>query len=190
MEYNSANTCYFDWLTNIVMPGGQTRDHKSYHRLIAMLFDSKFYPLMNTDDARVDDVYAMRSQYTDIVHMDPASADGFVRQGFPSCSMLELMVALARRMENHIMADSEYGDRTSQWFWEMVSSLGLSSMDDSNFDDRLSGVVISQFVNREFAKNGCGSLFTIHNPDIDMRDLDLWYQMHAYINELMNGGKF
>lgn len=48
------------------------------------------------------------------------------------CSVLEVMIALALRMEEETMASSEFGDRTNQWFWYMIVSLGLSGMTDSN----------------------------------------------------------
>ena len=50
------------------------------------------------------------------------------------CSILEMMTALANRCEEHIMDDQDIGDRTGQWFWSMISNLGLGSMTDINFN--------------------------------------------------------
>lgn len=50
------------------------------------------------------------------------------------CSVLEMIIALAIRLEEHIMDDPDIGNRTGQWFWDMIVSLGLGSMDDSKFD--------------------------------------------------------
>ena len=41
-----------------------------------------------------------------------------------------MMIALAIRCEEHIMDDPDAGDRTGQWFWSMLVSLGLGSMDE------------------------------------------------------------
>lgn len=48
--------------------------------------------------------------------------------------MLEMMIALAIRCEETIMDDPRYGNRTKQWFWNMMKSLGLSYMNDDCFD--------------------------------------------------------
>ena len=50
------------------------------------------------------------------------------------CSVLEMMIALAIRCEEHIMDDPDVGNRTGQWFWNMIVNLGLGSMNDSKFD--------------------------------------------------------
>ena len=190
MVYNSVNAGYFDWLVESVTPYERNRGTKTYHRLMTSLFEANFRALINTDDARIDDAHSLRDSYArNFTNMTPADRNEFVNQGYAdSCSVLELMVALAIRMEEHIMSDNEYGNRTSQWFWEMVSSLGLSGMDDHHFDEAFVVNTLERFVDRTFMKNGCGSLFTVNDPRIDMRNLDIWYQMHAYINTLMNGG--
>lgn len=41
------------------------------------------------------------------------------------CSVLEMIIALAIRLEEHIMDDPDIGNRTGQWFWDMIVSLGL-----------------------------------------------------------------
>ena len=41
------------------------------------------------------------------------------------CSVLEMMIALAIRCEEHIMDDPDIGNRTGQWFWNMIVNLGL-----------------------------------------------------------------
>ena len=35
------------------------------------------------------------------------------------CSVLEMILALAIRCEDTIMANVRYGDRTTQWFWSI-----------------------------------------------------------------------
>ena len=37
-----------------------------------------------------------------------------------TCSVLEMMIALAIRCEEHIMDDPDVGNRTGQWFWKDV----------------------------------------------------------------------
>ena len=81
------------------------------------------------------------------------------------------------------MEDADAGNRTGQWFWNMVVSLGLAAMDDNRFHQSRAEFVIERFHRRDYQPNGAGSLFTLQNPKDDMRTLDIWYQMMAYLNE-------
>ena len=83
------------------------------------------------------------------------------------------------------MDDLEYGDRTAQWFWEMIVSLGLGSMTDDRFDRRFVEDVILDFMNRDYAPNGKGGLFTIRNYPYDMRDLEIWSQLNKYLKTIV-----
>lgn len=97
--------------------------------------------------------------------------------------MLEMMVGLSIRIEEHIMADSEAGNRVGQWFWGMVVSLGLAAMDDARFNEGRAQFIIDRFNQRAYQPNGVGGLFTLISPNVDMRQLDIWYQLMAYLNE-------
>ncbi len=83
------------------------------------------------------------------------------------------------------MDDPVLGDRTSQWFWGMITSLGLGGMYDSLFDERLVQDIVTTFLNREYEPNGRGGLFTIRDAHRDMRNIEIWYQMHDYINTIL-----
>lgn len=100
------------------------------------------------------------------------------------CSMLEMMIALARRCEDSIMNDPLYGDRTYIWFSEMIRSLGLDNFNNVNAD-----YILDQLANRNYAKNGMGGLFTINDPSKDMRNVDIWYQMLYFINEYITNSE-
>lgn len=100
------------------------------------------------------------------------------------CSVLEMMVALAVRCEEHIMEDDDYGDRTGQWFWNMIVSLDLGTMTDRRYDEKYVDYVLERFLRREYKRNGEGGLYTVHNPRVDMRQIEIWYQMHTYLEEM------
>nr|DAZ12747.1 MAG TPA: hypothetical protein [Caudoviricetes sp.] len=93
------------------------------------------------------------------------------------------MVALALRIEEHIMEDAAAGDRVGQWFWNMGVSLGLAAMDDNRFSEERAASIINRFDRRDYQPNGAGGLFTLSHPTEDMRQLDIWYQLMAYLNE-------
>lgn len=83
------------------------------------------------------------------------------------------------------MIDSHYGNRTGQWFWNMIGSLGLGGMTDEKFNREYVTKVIENFNNRCYAADGQGSLFQVRRDNIDMRKLDIWYQMQAYLNDIL-----
>ena len=97
-------------------------------------------------------------------------------------SILEMMLALAIRCEETIMTDDRYGDRTGEWFWNMIVSLGLGTMNDSRYDRKYINIIIEKFNNRDYKPNGEGGLFTIKNIKKDMRNIEIWYQMCWYLD--------
>jgi hypothetical protein len=100
------------------------------------------------------------------------------------CSVLEMMVALAMRCEDTIMDDAKVGDRTKQWFWGMITSLGLGGMRDDLFDKRYVTDILERFLNREYEPNGKGGLFYIRSCDKDLRDVEIWHQLLWYLNSI------
>lgn len=166
---------YFEWLYDL-MCEGRFANTITYRKLFTYLHDTEFTYFVPYDENRAKDGISLRYRYC-IYHECEALEcylDG-------PCSVLEMMVALAIRCEERIMADPEKGDRTAQWFWEMISSLGLSSMTDYNFNERFVNDVIRKFLNREYMPNGKGGLFTIRGWDRDARDAEIWHQLMAYL---------
>jgi hypothetical protein len=86
-------------------------------------------------------------------------------------------------MEDDIMHDPSLGDRSPEWFWVMISNLGLDRMDDENFDLRYVDDVLNVFLNRTYFMNGTGGLFPLKIPKVNQRRVEIWYQMSAFIAE-------
>lgn len=98
--------------------------------------------------------------------------------------MLEMMVALALRIEEQIMADDTEGDRTGVWFYAMIVSLGLDGYDDKHYNPVDVQEIINRFEAGEYMPSGRGGLFTVADPTVDMRNLEIWYQAMRYLNTL------
>jgi hypothetical protein len=105
------------------------------------------------------------------------------------CSVLEMLIALAIRCEEHIMNDPDIGNRTGQWFWNMIINLGLGFMDDTKFDENYVKDVISRFLYRKYKRNGEGGLFTVEHCKNDLRTVEIWYQMCWYLDEVLENGR-
>jgi hypothetical protein len=100
------------------------------------------------------------------------------------CTVLEMMIALANRCEETIMDDPDIGDRTGQWFWGMITNMGLGSMSDDRYDRRYVEYVITRLLDREYEPDGTGGLFTVRDCDRDMRDVEIWYQLCWYLDSI------
>jgi hypothetical protein len=176
---------YFEWLYELVCGKWEPRN-LSFRRLLTFLYDTQFVPDNEMDRNRAVDGENLRGRFAeecnDIPGIIPENNVSVTFQGKP-CNMLEMMVALALRCEETIMEDADIGNRTGQWFWSMIVSLGLASMDDNRFHQSRAEFVIERFRRRDYQPNGAGGLFTLQNPKEDMRTLDIWYQMMAYLNE-------
>ena len=180
MIFTDMTSQYFDWLYERVCGKWEPRS-LSFHRLLPFLFNEPFCPPCEMDACRAEDGLNLRFRFAQESNIPyPKMLRNF---GGAGCSILEMMVALAIRIEEHIMEDASAGNRVGQWFWNMVVSLGMAAMDDARFDERRASFIIERFNHRDYQPNGAGGLFTLSHPTEDMRTLDIWYQLMGYLNE-------
>lgn len=167
---------YFHWLTNFVYNDDPSLPvTMQYRKLLLALMNKPFVVVNERDDNRAGDGVDLRRVYG--VYFDEP------------CTILELMIALSNRIESDIMGNSNYGDRTGQWFWRMVYSLGLSGQNDINFDDGYVDFVLERFNRRQYAPNGEGGLFTVNGSSgPPMCDIEIWRQAMRYLNSLESEG--
>lgn len=164
---------YFEWLCKFVAG-------ESYRHLLSYLDSVPFEAKHDMDNNRIADGIKLRYKFAE----DTGKNAEDVFDMTSTCSVLELIVSLAIRIEED-MSDPDYGDRTVIWFWEMVKSLGLYEMTDEDYDQFYTQITVDTFLKKEYEPSGKGSLFTINNPDVDVRTLDIWYQMGLYVNRLL-----
>ena len=169
---------YFEWLCELVDIRRFSKQ-VTYRKLLAHLNRIEFTWFIPFDDNRADDGIQLRRRFG--LERGDVSLQRYL--GGP-CSVLEMMVALAVRCEDWIMDDDQLGDRTGQWFWGMVHSLGLSPMTDPEFDREYTDNVIARFLNREYSPDGRGGLFTIKNYERDLRTVEIWCQLSWYLNSI------
>lgn len=173
---------YFDWMYKLVC-GKRYSRRVSYRKLLSKLYETEFSYILPLDANRAEDGIDLRYRFGyEFEYAGPVISTSLDDRG---CSVLEMMIALSLRCEEHITCDSDAGDRTGQWFWNMIVSLGLGTMTDTNFDPRIVDEVIERFLNREYNFDGSGGLFTVPNKNYDMRTVDIWYQMMWYIDEVL-----
>ncbi len=182
MTKNELSSEYFRWMCRLVADDKRAR---TYTRLLGLLDNTIFTYTASVpmDENRIEDGINLRYRFGRDCNYRDSTVATFLdcRQ----CSVLEMMIALAVRMEEHIMEDLELGDRTGIWFWGMVESLGLSWADNTHYDNNDAERLVTQFLNRDYNPNGKGGLFTVQRPARDMRNVEIWYQMNWYLGEIL-----
>lgn len=174
--HDSINREYFTWLCDIVC-SGRNSDQISYTKLLTYLHDTEFRYVIQRDRNRAEDGIELRHRFA----YEFGYSERMEVHLEKPCSILEMMVSLALRCEENIMDDDRYGNRTGQWFWNMIGSMGLGHMMDIRFDKWLVERVLSDFVNREYKPNGEGGLFTLRDCPDDLRTVEIWIQMCWYL---------
>lgn len=191
---------YFKWLIDFVC-GKRFAKEISYVKLLSYLHSTKFdyklgyrsskknnrtvarRRLEDRDANRAEDGISLRWKFacdTDRKYIFDEISECL--EG--PCSMLEMMIALAIRCEETIMDNPRYGDRTGQWFWGMITNLGLGGMTDDIFDKLYVDDIVNRFLNREYEPDGKGGLFTIKNCEYDLRTIDIWGQLCWYLDSI------
>lgn len=165
---------YFDWLCGIV------GYNVTYQKLLYLLFSINFIPNIARDENRAGDGINLRYRFACERNYSYSEVSDAIDNR--DCSLLEMMIALALRCEENIMYDQDYGDRTGQWFWDMVDNLGLSSFDDYHWDEYYAKEICNDFNNANYSPDGKGGLFYIPGCDKDLRSIEIWYQMCWYLN--------
>jgi hypothetical protein len=97
--------------------------------------------------------------------------------------MLELLIILSRA------AAFEMDDSASAWFWHFIQVLDLEHFNDREYDNHPDHVqdavarTLERVIWRTYKPDGRGGLFPLRNPNEDQRDVELWYQLNAYLLE-------
>ena len=179
-DINRVYDDYFDWLYHLVC-NDKYYNKISYRKLLYFLDSVDYIPNLQMDDNRRIDGIDFRYRYGCEYGYSKEEIDELFNN--KNCSMFEMMIALSTRVEERITSELIFGNRTSQWFWGMIVSLGLGKMNDEYFNERYCLNVIDRFMRNNYEPNGRGGLFTLNNPPADLRTVDIWCQFMWYLNE-------
>lgn len=182
MTKDELNNEYFDWMYQLVCNERYSRN-LSYRKLLCYLHSKEFIYTIGMDGNRADDGTDLRYRFGyEHGYEGPMIATDLDDR---SCSILEMMIALSIRCEESIMDDPDIGNRTGQWFWNMIVNLGLGTMTDIKFDKDFVDDIITKFLNRDYERNGEGGLFSVKHCRRDLRSVEIWYQMCWYLDEIL-----
>lgn len=160
---------YFLWL--ILTIRGES--HKEFRSLLKRLNSLSFYSLVEYDDNRALDGLRFREIYLTETHREPPVGN---------CTVLEVLIGIAERMSYVLYdPDLESEDQIYIWFWQLIENLHLDPKDDYYRNEEK----INTWLERRYAYNGHGGLFPLKDPIDDQREVEIWYQMQAYLNEIL-----
>lgn len=174
---------YFEWLCGIVNGGDP---EEPFYNLLGVMHNCIFRWSMDMDENRTYDGRELRREWDDhcFTSMSDTEFDIFLRE---PVSCLEVLIGLAIRIQDEIMWNPDKGDRVPVWFWQMVENLGLKDLDDDHFygSDSANRVLetLEIWMDREYTKDGIGSIFPIPKCNKDLRSMQIWSQMSEYFLE-------
>lgn len=169
---------YFNWLysqTGSTLVRNPTRTH---WELLKQLYNTPFVWIVPHDDNRVADGKDLRLEFMHSCGISDVDQNWLDLD----CSMLELLVVLARILV------FEADGRVDIWFWHLIEQLHLERYNDAHYDQQAQEHVrdtLDRVIYRRYSANGKGGLFPLRNPPNDQREVELWYQLSAYLNELI-----
>ena len=167
---------YFDWMCDLVC-------NDKYTKLLRRLNAIDFTYTIERDGNRAEDGVDLRYRFGNDRNVDDRIIATCLDDH--ASSVLEVMIALSLRCEEIIYGNVEDHGPLAELFWTMIENLGLSNMTDDNFYEGYVDESISVFLDHDYSYNGEGGLFVVKDPPKDMRTVELWYQMHWYLNEVL-----
>lgn len=186
MSNDEIKSRYYEWMYSVAVPKSMG---PHYHALMQRLNRTMYWYIKALDQNRATDGVMLRYKFVQLgLKKSVDRAFDIVSRVFGEDppSVLEVLVALAIRCETSIMSNGET-NRTAEWFWNMIVSLDLHNMDNRGFDEAYVNMCVNGWLLELYNTDGSGGLFTLTNPkDIDMRQLDIWKQMNAWLIEYTN----
>lgn len=172
---SSLSGDYLRWL------GPQIRDEESqvqYWDLVSLLYEKEFVWTIHNDENRLVDGMDLRAEYSRV----RGSSRGVINEmrALGPCSFLEVLIGLSRRLE------FAAGGNAPGWAWILLGNLGLHKMVDPLNKRKIQKVddILDAVIWRTYNPDGTGGFFPLAWPDEDQTQIELWYQMAAYIEEL------
>ena len=171
------NDLYFSWIEKLISNDEMKASDSG--KLISLLNDIQFDYLIPMDDNRIADGIDLRYRFGYDTEIPYAQIATYL--DIRPASVLEVMVALSLRIEEQFID----GDDVGNWFWIMIANLGLDEYKDLYFNKAEVDRIVKKFLKRDYEKNGRGSLFITNDRNKDMRQIEIWDQMHLYLNEFV-----
>lgn len=176
-RYSLIDEKYYNWLVSIII--NDSPPVRTYNKLLRQLYETVYYwrDDIPMDENRAIDGVDLRYLYYEERFMNrPVGPEDDI-----PCSVLEMLVALARRCNDWVVCDPD--ERYGYWFWTFIGNLGLLDMSDDKFDTYFVQFVIDRWLFGRYEFDGSGGLFPLKDATKDQRKVDLWSQMGYFLDE-------
>ena len=167
---------YYCWLIELI---GDGHNELLYQKLLWKLYSTPFFYELEYDRNRAVDGLQLRKKYIKHVLQKPYydGNDG----PDETCSILEMLIALAKRAEDNLIYNPCEGNNSSYWFWLILSNLGLDEYDDNYYFEGRVNEILTNFMHHLYSSDGQnGGAFPCPGIAQDLRKTDLWWQLGAY----------
>lgn len=139
------------------------------------MHETEFVWFIPNDDNRAEDGRALREEFLDERRMSAVEHADWFELG---CSFLEMLVGLSHRMAFEAQNDPHI------WFWHFVETLGLTKYTDASaYDAEKVREILETVIWRTYEPDGVGGLFPLRQTHDDQREVELWYQLSAWLSE-------
>lgn len=127
------------------------------------------------DDNRLVDGLDLRVEFARETHIRPRTMDNLGEGSF-----LEVLIGLSRQLA--FIA----GGEAPGWAWQLLSNLELHRLSDplTTPKQRKAEEIMRVAMERTYSPDGTGGFFPLAWPDGDQTQIELWYQMNAFVEEL------
>lgn len=173
---------YFPWLYEMIGVIQNPNPARSYWQLAKVLFEKEFLFFIPNDDNRADEGRSLREEFLD---QSPFNERRAASEWLSlPCSMLEMLISLARRAAFESSDDRE--GSVGDWFWLMMVNVGLDKYTDAVWNPtraRRANNILEVVIHRRYDEDGRGGLFPLVYPQTNQRTTELWYQLQQYLQE-------
>lgn len=165
---------YFRWLYSQVGNVKLKNPARTYWTILRQLYTKEFVWIIPNDDNRLEDGRDLRKEFAEaheLNDVDPNWMD-------IGCSMLEMLIGVSRRLS------FEDDGAPAEWFWRLMENLHLKiCTDKSKYSAGMVDEILDDVIWRTYRRNGRGGLFPLKHANGDQREVEIWYQLSAYLLE-------
>jgi hypothetical protein len=160
---------YFNWLCAKVL----SPYINNYHDLMRILHRTEFVWFVPGDRNRKEDGVELREHF-----LNETRFEGSSDWRNELCSVLEVLIAFANR------ASFQIDIPPSDCFWLFMENLNLKEYRQiAPTELSIIEEILYDFIWRTYDSHGCGGLFPLDEPEEDQRDVEIWYQFCAWVDE-------
>jgi len=169
---------YLDWLIDQVALLDSLNPARTYKLLVEQMHRIEFFWSVPNDDNRIADGVDLRLEFLNSI--GATERDGNFME--VNCSVMEMLVALCRRLAFQSGKDEYF------WFRQLLDNIGIGIYNDEAYMRLIDAtetidLAWHEVIHRKYRANGRGGLFPLKHPRKNQKEVEIWYQMSAYLLE-------